>query len=362
MKRILFVSKYGRFFGGGEFSLFELIKNVDLSRFASVVVFSEKGDFYSRTADLGFVARVIRMPSLKGSGLFSLPLSAQQLLALIREHNIDVIHANSSRSMIYAGLVGWLARVPVIWHVRVTDLDPLLDPLLVRLATGIIVNSEAVARRFGSSWMDKVRVVHNGVDLRKFGRSVSGERIRQEFSIREEEDVVTIVGRLTEEKGHRFFLEAAQKVLAHTQTVRFLIVGDGKLRNGLEALSRDLDIEEHVVFFGTRTDIPQILSASNVVVSSSLSEGFGRVIVEAMAMAKPVVGTRVGGVPEVIIDGVSGILVEPENSEEIADATLLLLKDPEHAREMGVAGFNRVKESFSIEKHVCEIEEIYESL
>jgi len=360
MKKILFVSNNGGFYGGGEISLFELIKNLDSSKFDSVVVFSQKGNFYSQIADLGIIARVVRMPSLKGPGLLSLPFSGRQLLAVIREHDTDVIHANSSRSMIYAGLVGRLARVPVIWHVRVMDLDPILDPVLAMLSTRIIVNSAAVAERFDDS--KKVSVIHNGVDLKKFNPDVDGESIRGELSIHEKEKVVTIVGRLDEWKGHRFFLEAARDVLAQLQMVRFLVVGDGVLRNELETLSEELGKAKEVIFCGHRDDIPQILSASNVVVSSSLSEGFGRVIVEAMAMAKPVVGTRVGGVPEVVVDGVSGILVEPENSEELANATLSLLKDPEHAREMGIAGFNRVKESFSIEKHVREIEEIYQSL
>ena len=360
MKKILFVSKYGRFFGGGEVSLFELIKNLDSSSFDSVAVFSERGEFYSQVADLKIVVRVVSMPSLKGPGLFSLPFSVRKLFALIREHDIDVIHANSSRSMIYAGLVGRLARVPVIWHVRVMDLDPFLDPVLTMLATRIVVNSAAVAKRFGN--YGKVGVIHNGVDLKKFNPEVDGERIREELAIREKEQIVTIVGRLDEWKGHRFFLEAARDILDQLQTVRFLVVGDGVLRNELETLCEKLSIAEDVVFCGHREDISEVLAVSNVLVSASRAEHFGRVIIEAMAMAKPVVGTRAGGVPEIVVDGLSGILVEPENSEEMAKAVLSLLRDSRQAKEMGVAGFNRVKECFSLEKHVCEIEEIYESL
>jgi glycosyltransferase involved in cell wall biosynthesis len=166
---------------------------------------------------------------------------------------------------------------------------------------------------------------------------------------------------MDEWKGHRLFLEAAQKVLTQLHAIRFLVVGDGALRNELEAFSKDLGVEDNVIFCGYRDDIPEILAGSNILVSASLAEHFGRVIIEAMAMAKPVVGTRAGGVPEIVIDGQTGILIEPTSSEEMAQAILSLLADPRHAREMGVAGLNRVRDCFSIEKHTREIEEIYKS-
>jgi len=302
------------------------------------------------------------MPSLKGLGLFSVPSSVRQFRDLIKKRNIELIHAHGSRCMIYAGLAGYLARLPVLWHVQVMDKDPLLDPFLAMLATKIIVCSRAVSQRFGSSRSSqKVCVVHNGVNLSEFSSNLEGERIRQEFSIHGEEKVVTIVGRMDEWKGHRFFLEAAQKVLTHLNGSRFLIVGDGVLRNELEALSKELGIANHVIFCGHRKDIPEILAGSNILVSASLAEHFGIVIIEAMAMAKPVVGTRAGGVPEIVIDGQTGILVEPASSEEMAGAILSLLADPEHARAMGVAGLERVRDCFSLQKNLRKIEKIYKS-
>ena len=360
MKTVLFVSNFGTFLGGGEVSLYELIRTLDSSQFRCVVVCPEKGEFFSQVESLGIPVQVVKMPSLKGPGLFSLPSSVQELLALIKMQEVDIIHANGSRCMIYAGLVGRLARLPIIWHLRVAEKDPVLDPFLAMLATKIIANSRAVSQRVRFSWSSqKVCVVHNGVDLREFSSDLEGDGIRQEFSIPGEDKVVTIVGRLDEWKGHRLFLEAVQKVVTHFGASKFLVVGDGVLRNELEALSRELDIVNNVIFCGYRTDIPEILAASDIVVSASLAEGFGRVVIEAMAMAKPVVGTRAGGVPEIVIDGETGILVEPANSEDLARAIRSLLTDPERAREMGFAGLNRVRDCFSLEKHTREIEEIY---
>ena len=363
MKTILFVSNFGTLGGGGEVSLYELIRTLDSSQFRCVVVCPEKGEFYSQVESLGIPVQVAKMPSFKGPGLFSLPSSVRRFLALIRQRGVEIIHANGSRCMIYAGLVGRLARLPVIWHLRVAEKDPVLDPFLAVLATRIVVNSRAVSQRLSLPWFSrKVNVVHNGVDLREFSSDLEGDRIRQEFSIPGEEKVVTIVGRLDEWKGHRFFLEAAQKVVTHLNASKFLVVGDGVLRNELEALSRELDIVNNVIFCGHRTDILEILAASDILVSASLAEGFGRVVIEAMAMAKPVVGTRVGGVPEIVIDGETGILVEPASSEGLARAIRSLLPDSERSREMGLAGLNRVRDCFSIEKHTREIEEIYKSI
>lgn len=362
MKTILFVSNFGTFLGGGEISLFDLIRRLDSSQFERVVVCPEKGEFYSQIESLGIPVQVTEMPGLKGAGLFSLPFSVRQLLALIKMREVEIIHANGSRCMIYAGLAGRLAGLPVIWHLRVPGKDPILDPFLAMLATKIITNSRAVSQRVRFRWSSQeICVVHNGVDLGKFNSNLEGDGIRQEFSIPGEDKVVTIVGRLDGWKGHRFFLEAAQKVTTQFNASKFLVVGDGALRNELEALSKDLGIESNVLFCGSRNDIPEILAASDILVSASLDEGFGRVVIEAMAMAKPVVGTRSGGVPEIVMDGETGILVEPENSEDLAQAIRSLLADPERASEMGVAGLNRVKNSFSLEKHTREIEEIYKA-
>jgi len=363
MKTVLLVSNFGTFFGGGEVSLFQLIGGLDSSQFAPVLVCPETGEFYSRVESLGIPVQVVRMPSLKGPGLFSLPSSVRKLLTLIKQQEVEIIHANSSRCMIYAGLSGKLSGVPVVWHVRVTDTDPILDRFLTLLSDRIIVNSQSVLKRF-SFLKDQARIslVYNGVDLKQFAPSVSGESIRKEYSIGRDEKVITMIGRLDEYKGHRYLLEAASKVLDGSRRVRFLIVGDGVARDELEVLAKDLDVAGSVIFCGQRSNVPEFLAASDVVVSASMKEGFGRVIVEAMAMTKPVVATKVGGVPEIVRDGKSGILVEPADSESLASAMISVIDSPEMALKLAVEGEKRARENFSLEKHIREIEEIYNTL
>ena len=362
MKTVLFVSNFGTFFGGGEVSLFELIRRLDSSKYRRVVVCPDKGDFYSGVESLGVPVQVVKMPSLKGLGLFYLPSSVRQFLALIKEQDVEIIHANSSRCIMYAGPSGKVSGVPVVWHVRVTDTDPILDRFLTMLSDRIIVNSQSVLKRFSFvKQPSSISLVYNGVDLKKFARSVCGESIRKEYSIDRDEKIVTIIGRLDGLKGHRYFLEAASRVLDGSRKVRFLIVGDGMVREELEVLSRKLDVARSVIFCGQRNDVPEILAASDVVVSASLKEGFGRVIIEAMAMTKPVIATSVGGVPEIDQDGESGILVQPEDCQGLASAMISVMDNAEIALKLAVGGEKRARENFSLEKHIREIEEIYKS-
>ena len=364
MKTILFVSNFGDIVGGGEISFYQLVKHLNLSKFRRFVVCPDKGELYTQIEDLGISPDIVRMPRLKGIGLLSLPVSVWRFMFLVKRLNIHLLHANGSRCMIYAGLAGRFARVPVVWHIRIMDKDRLLDRFLAMLSSKIIVNSKAVSRRFSfiPSSSKKVSVVYNGVDLKEFDACLTGGRIKEEYKINKAEKVVTIVGRLEEWKGHHVFLEAARQVLDRSNDVRFLVVGDGVMRNPLEALSKKLGIMSYVIFCGHRNDIPQILAASDLLVLASFGEHFGRVIIEAMAMEKPVVATKAGGVPELVIDGETGILVKPADSEGLASAILRLLEDPRRSKEMGNSGLKRVMEYFGIDRHVRDIEKIYEPL
>jgi len=139
-------------------------------------------------------------------------------------------------------------------------------------------------------------------------------------------------------------------------------VGDGEYRKRLENLRKELGLNENVIFAGNREDIPQILADIDIFVLSSVSEGFGRSAAEAMACAKPVVATKVGGVPEVVDDGITGSLVLPKNPNALAEAIITLLQNKEKAQRMGQAGRKRVEKMFSLQKNIRQTEEIYEEI
>jgi glycosyltransferase involved in cell wall biosynthesis len=264
--------------------------------------------------------------------------------------------------MVYAGLAGRLARRPVIWHVRIAERDPLLDRLLARLARAIVVNSQAVGRRFGRPAAGKVRCIHNGVDLARFTPQKAPPALRASLGLLDGAPVVASVGRFVAFKGYGHLLEAARSVHQAMPAAHWVLAGDGELRGTLEAQCRGLGLEAVVHFTGWRDDVPDLLALCDVFVLPSLSEHFGRVLIEAMAMARAVVATDAGGVPEIVVHGETGLLVPPAQPKALAEAVLALLENPARAARLGAAGRRRSEERFSLPRHVEAVEALYHEI
>ena len=168
-----------------------------------------------------------------------------------------------------------------------------------------------------------------------------------------------MVGRLSKQKAPQYFVQAMPAVLESVPDVRFLIVGDGELKSKVIRLSNKLGVEEKVSFLGFREDIPEILEILDVFVLSSLWEGLGRSLTEAMVMGCPVVATRVEGVPELVVGGETGILVQPKDPDSLAQGIVELITDSVKARKMGQAAREKVLHDFSAEQMVSRIEKLY---
>jgi glycosyltransferase involved in cell wall biosynthesis len=167
---------------------------------------------------------------------------------------------------------------------------------------------------------------------------------------------------LDPEKGHLYLIQSAAGLLKEYPRLKFLIVGDGACRRELEAYAAELGIRNSLRFLGLRKDVAQLLSVMDIFVLPSLYEGLGIAVLEAMARSLPVVATRVGGVPEIIDDGKTGILVAPADSRAIAEGIRSLLEDGEKARTMGVSACEQVKKNFGINLMVEKIEKLYNTL
>ena len=358
---ILLVSTHGEIVGGGEISLLGLLKGLDRSRWNPVVVVPSDGRVAAECRVLGLPTHLIPLPTLRhpGAGILR---SLRRLVCLARETGVALLHANGSRAMFYAGLTGRLARRPVVWHVRVAERDVVFDRLLGTLARAIIVNSRAVGKRFSSVSSAKVRCIHNGVDLTRFSPRCPPHTLRAALSLPQGVPVVGSIGRFVAFKGYGYLLEAAHLIQQSRPDVCWILVGDGELRAELEAQAHDLGLHERVRFTGWREDVPDILALCDVFVLPSVGEHFGRVLIEAMAMAKPVVATDAGGVPEIVIHGETGLLVPPGQPKALADAALTLLSDPAGAARLGLAGRQRAEEFFSLSRHIEAVEAIYAEL
>jgi glycosyltransferase involved in cell wall biosynthesis len=290
----------------------------------------------------GFIARV--RPDIVNAHLFR---STAVAAPLARWHGARVVET-------YHGREGW--RRGVIGG------KFLADRLLSRLVDRVIAVSEA-ARAFliaGKGYdARKIVVVPNGRDLSVFRPGVGGQSVRKELGIDRATPLVGVVGRLEEQKGHVYLLDAWPSVHAEFPDARLLLVGEGSLRGALEERARRLGIASSVMFAGFRPDVPQVLDALDVVTLPSLYEGMPLTAIEASAMAKPVVGTAVDGTPEVIREGRTGRLVPPREPAALSRALRMLLRDPAAARAMGAAGRDFVLHRFDLNRQVEATARVY---
>jgi glycosyltransferase involved in cell wall biosynthesis len=357
---VLVISNHGDIVGGGEISLLTLLKGLDRSRWAPIVVVPAEGTVAAAARALGLPVQIVPLPPIRHPSLACFR-SIAMLRRVIRGCGACLVHANGSRAMFYAGLAGRLLRTPVIWHIRILEPDRPLDWLLVRLATRSIAISEAVRRRL-APWpaaLERCVVVPNGLDLDGFVPSAPPAAVRSGLSLGPGDRAIGTVGRLVPFKGHRHLLDAFARLRHRYPELHVLVVGDGPERGPLEEQASRLGVAKAVRFTGHREDVADLLTVMEVFVLPSLAEHFGRVILEAMAVERPVVATSAGGVPEIVVDNVTGLLVPPADPEALANATATLLADSTRARLMGKEGRRRVEEHYSLPLHAERIEAVY---
>jgi len=357
---ILVVSNHGAVVGGGELSLLDLLRGLDRDRFAPVLAVPEDGEVAMRSRELDLPVHVVPLPPLRRPGPGAIR-SAWALAQLARAAEAALIHANGTRAMAYAAAAGRLAARPTLWHVRIAESDGLLDRALCAAATAVIATSRAVARRF--HWAGaKVRLVPNGVDLKRFAPRPPSAALRASLDVPRSAPVALSIGRHVPEKGYRHLVDAALLVERARAGVHWVLVGAGELSPELEAQARRLGLAGLLHFAGWRDDVADVLALADVFVLPSESEGFGRVLVEAMAMARPVVATVVGGIPDIVLAGQTGLLVPPADPVALAGAVQALLDDPPRAARLGAAGRARAESTFSLGAHVDGVERVYDEV
>jgi glycosyltransferase involved in cell wall biosynthesis len=209
----------------------------------------------------------------------------------------------------------------------------------------------------------KISVFYNSILLDDYPINYSSQKIRREFQIQDrDEKIVAMIGRLSAEKGPEIFIEMGYRLLQKYSNVRFLLVGDGPLLSTIQKKVAQLGIQRHVTLTGHRTDMDHVYGAIDILVIPSFSEGLPNVLLEAFANGKPIVSTRVGGIPEIISHGKNGFLVEPGRVDEIVDYVLLLLKDPDLRVQMGNSGRKIIEEKFDFRKRTEILEKFYGSI
>ncbi|UCB48984.1 MAG: glycosyltransferase family 4 protein [Deltaproteobacteria bacterium] len=301
------------------------------------------------------------------------------LTAFLRRHFYHIVHTHNSKAGFLGRLASKLAGVPVIVHTvhgfAFHDEEPLWRQVLFR-------NLE----RLGSRWCDKmifisqplidwalkdhivaeekVAKIYSGIRVDKFHpvKKQEKDRIRSKWELKQEEAVVGMVSKLWEGKGHHVLIGAFKLLKERIKDAKLVIVGEGYLYDELLRMVDTNGLRESVLFTGFQMDVSEIIATFDVAVLPSFFEGMGRVLLEAMAMEKPVVASRVGGIPDLIDQGINGLLVRPGNVRELAEALEKVLSDKKLARKMGREGRKRVEGQFSADVMVQSIDKVYREL
>ncbi|MHB1024885.1 MAG: glycosyltransferase [Desulfobacteria bacterium] len=363
--------------GGTEQHVLTLCRLLDRSRFSPSLVTTAGGGALFESFSSHVPVTVMGDPA-RGKRFRSTPWEHARVVAslvrILRGRRPDILHAYLPAANVIGPLAARLAGVPraIISKRSLADYKerfPLLrrtESFGNRLADVILVNSDAVRQdveRTERHWQGKFRKIHNGVAPIEPWAPDEIMAFRRREGIPADALVALCVSNFYPYKGHEELVEAAARIVPMFRNVIFLLVGrDSGTMEATRARVRERAIEGSFRFLGSRTDVPDLLRASDLFVHPSREEGFSNAILEAMAAGLPVVACDVGGNPEAVVDGETGCLVPPRTAAAFASAVAELLADPEKRKAMGEAGRLRATGRFSLDRMVGEMESLYESL
>lgn len=366
-RSVLYVANAAKI-GGGNRVLMDVVSGLDRSRFMPVIVTPGAGPLATWASERGIDVCIVRDGDWAGRAGLLRRTAALALAA--RSRRAELIHAMAPMCYRAAGLVGEILRLPRICHLG-------FPPERGELERSFRFGPEVVVACYDGQARDvaaKVRQVRpecrlvsvpNGIDTRLFKPAPVAWQSHHQLRCGASH-VVLIVGHLSDVKGYPTFLRAAARIAAQLPDCRFLALGGETTGPGplarYKCLAAELGIGDRMTFLGFRSDVADVLRAADVVVLPSLSEGLPLAVLEAMACAKPVVATPVGGIPDAVVDGQTGWHVPQNDPERLAAAVLRVLTDREAALLMGVLARQRVETVFSVKRMVAQVEALYTDL
>ena len=387
--RVLFVSHDSSLYGA-QLSLLGLLEKLDRSRFEPWVVAHSEGPLIEAIRSLNIPVTIRPIVHWIASGKAAekswfyrsktlargLRSRAWALAHLIELNGIDLVYTNTV-TCIEGALAAKMTNRPHIWHLREqvrgnsqlrTVVPEFLLPWVINaLSTRILVNSHYLYRAFAYYPLrEKLTVVYNGIDPERFdiNHEKASYTLRSELNLPLNSKVVAIIGSIIPRKGQLLFVNAASHLVSSIPDVAFLVVGEGPpdyvqlVKNRVQV--HGLKMNFH--FVGSRNDIPKILAGVDLLVIAADEEPFGRTVIEAMAAGVPVVSTKCGGPEEIILDGITGLLVSTDNPIEAANAIERILNDPEFASNLIKAGKDRLNNLFTLRAYTDNVQSVLESV
>jgi len=370
MKRILFFIEDSSP-GGAQKILISILDSLNREKYGAVVGLLREGWLFEQLRSKGY--EVIILDSTGKSFDWKL---IGELLKLCRGFNVTLIHTHLFDSGLYACLAGIFSRLPIIitlhgevdWKKKSNSIIDGIKRVSINLVSNRIVYVSQGLRQYYENLgfsKEKSVVIYNGIDLNYF-TPVEGRKVGSQLGLSSYNVLIGAVGHVKSWKGYEYMIEAAEIVNKQFPEAQFLIAGAFDKRDryyqSVKEMVKERKLEKHILFLGYQNDIKEILTALNLFVLPSITEGFSLSLVEAMAMGVPVVATRSGGPEEIVIDGKTGFLVPPGKPKKMAEKILVLLENIELRREMGERGRELVSDKFSIKAMVENYEKLYDKV
>lgn len=362
--------------GGTEGQVAELATRLDKTLFdVEICCIAQGGSLVEFVASRGIKTQIFNFYLVRGKyspySYIHLPCEFWRIYRYLKQIRPDIVHSFLYTAYIVGVICGRLAGVPITiasrrslgYFKEGSILKQPLENFVNKFTDYVLVNSEAVRRdvlRREKIDPKKIHLIYNGVDLAKFQKQVDVPKIRQQLNIPDGSLVIGVVANLIHYKGHKELIESARLIKPKFPRAKFVFVGrDGGIKQALERMIKDYVLEDMIIFTGDRNDVPELIQAFDILALASYEEGFSNVILEAMASSKPVVATDVGGNPEAVVNGETGIIIPPRSSKLLADAIIQLLADPQLRQSMGIKGRQRVQQLFSIDRFINEMQKFY---
>ena len=369
-RTVLYVA-WAPFFSGAERALLILLEHLDRSRYRPVAALGTRGGLEVELAALE--VQTVHVP-IAYTGLRTAPSWLQcvgRLAAVAMRERAAVVHANDVPSFQPAGYAARLLGRPAVTHVRFPDSRTGFGWFLRSgFSRALFVSAalrESALEEAPELFGKRSEVVYDGVRLPELPDRAAVAALRNELGLPANRTVVAFTGQVVEIKGIWDFVDAAGILVSRGLPVQFVVLGDdlkgkGAVRKRVEDAVAANGLSEHVRFLGFRPDAPRLIPAFDIIAVPSHVEPLGNATLEAMAAARPVVGSRVGGIPEMIVQGETGLLVDARTPSQLAAALEALVLDPPRARALGQAGRTRAERAFHPRKHAKHVESVYDRL
>lgn len=369
--------------GGASRVLLDLLSIIDRREVSPLVVCAAGSEIIPFVTELGIPVETAIMPWFsRTSGscarllyLYRIVAFALFLGRLVIKHQAEVIHANNFIAVLYAALPAKILRRPLVWHMHDILAAGWFNALFVNYAawgaTQIICVSEATRAELLKFRIDagKCRIIYNYLRSRTLSGETPRRTLREEFTVPDGNKIVGMVGNICRLKGQLIFLGAAREILLLHRDVTFMLVGtvnnpvDVPYRSAVDEYLRTNELSGQVILTGFRTDAPELIAEMDILVHPPiLPESFGLVLLEAMVAGVPVIASEIGGIPEIVSDGVNGVLVPPDDIPALVAAVNKLLCDSPLRQRLGAAGKQTVATKFRADLFASEFAEVYRQL